>query len=211
LSRPGTKATIADLQWVRETGFDVAAKARVEAGGLTLGVCGGCQMLGGAIRDPEGVESPRSIERGLGLLPLETAFARSKRTTRVEAIAERDTWLSPRGSEVRGYEIHHGRTTRPEGEAGAFRVTMRQREEVSELDGAISANGAAIGTMIHGLLENERVRTSLVETLRTRRGWSASVPEDENPTPVDEYDRLADVVRDHLDTTALRRLVFGSP
>jgi adenosylcobyric acid synthase len=106
---PGTRATLADLAWLRERGLDRAIRAHAAAGRPVLGICGGCQMLGQVIRDPDGIEGPAGAEvSGLGLLPLETAFGAQK-VLRVH--------------EPAGYEIHHGRT-RGETRSGSVVGTM---------------------------------------------------------------------------------------
>ena len=104
---PGTRATRSDLAWLRERGLADAVLVHARAGGAVLGICGGCQMLGGEIADPHGVEGAPGVERGLGLLDLRTEFTPEKTLRR----------------QGTGYEIHHGRIT-GETERGAVRGTM---------------------------------------------------------------------------------------
>src|SRR5207245_9001962 len=106
---PGTKRTTSDLAWLRERGFATSIQARVRNGAPVLGICGGCQMLGQWIKDPEGVESSETVVPGLGLLPLRTLFKRQKITAQVRARATCSTFLTQGVAvEISGYEIHMG-------------------------------------------------------------------------------------------------------
>lgn len=133
---PGTRATISDLAWLRSRGIDSAVCAHAAAGKPVLGICGGFQMLGRTIRDPDGIEGPPAEVAGLGLLDVETCFG-----------ADKVLRLSDDG----GYEIHHGRITRGAG--------------VDEFLGGARA-GRVLGTMRHGCLEDDVLRAQLLtETL----------------------------------------------
>jgi adenosylcobyric acid synthase len=218
---PGTKSTLADLAWLRRTGIAAELCRRAAAGGLLLGICGGCQMLGEWIEDPEHVESPEPLVPGLGLLGFSTHFAADKRTTQVEArLQERcflgtsllgDDPLADRAeptsaATLQGYEIHMGRITPRATTRSPFRLLARNGQAVDALDGAISSNGNVLGTMLHGLFENARLRQGLLSQLRQRRGLlepnRAALPSRDA-----EYDRLASVVRGSLDLGLLRRLI----
>jgi adenosylcobyric acid synthase len=197
---PGTKSTMADLRWLRERGLDVALRDRVAAGGFVVGVCGGCQMLGERIEDPERVEShDRAEMEGLGLLPLRTCFAREKRTARVVARAAGCSFLgffgAGMGERLLGYEIHMGHTETT-GEP-AFEVIERGGAQARDRDGAVNAAGTVVGTMIHGLFEDDAVRASLLRALRQRRGLAAPAVAT-RWDPDAEYDRLARVLRESL-------------
>lgn len=201
---PGTKSTIADRAWLRNTGFDDVLVARARRGLPLLGVCGGCQILGERILDPEHIESDDGSADGLGLLPLSTRFGREKRTAQVEARSASASFLmrDPTAC-IEGYQIHMGRIERSGG-VPAFSVDRRNGTSEQELDGAVSEDGAVVGTMIHGLFENANIRDTLLNTLRDRRGLSAP----RSPAaPVDEYDRIADVVRANIDTKLLQRIM----
>jgi adenosylcobyric acid synthase len=201
---PGTKSTIADRAWLRSAGFDDVLVDRARRGQPILGVCGGCQILGEHILDPEHVESDRDSAGGLGLLSLSTRFGREKRTAQVEARSALPSFLiRDTAAVVQGYQIHMGRIERSRG-APAFTVERRNGAPEQELDGAVSADSAIVGTMIHGLFENRIIRETLLRTLRDRRGLSAPEP---SAPPIDEYDRLADVVRANIDTKLLARIM----
>ncbi len=206
---PGSKSTAADLRWLRDSGVADEVIARAARGEPVLGVCGGCQMLGVALRDPDGVESADAEVAGLGLLPLVTRFRREKTTARVRArIAA--ALLAPGGDgEASGYEIHMGEVERTAG-APALRTVARNGAACDHDDGAVSADGAVVGTLVHGLLEDDAVRTALLARLRARRGLPApSGPA--VPQRASEYDRLADALAAHLDWDLLCDLAGVRP
>jgi adenosylcobyric acid synthase len=203
---PGTKSTMADLRWLRERGLAGAIAARARAGQPVLGICGGCQMLGGTIADPDGVESGEHVAEGLGLLPIATRFAREKRTSQVRARAARGSFLcAADGEDVFGYEIHMGRVERLGPAAGAFAIAERNGRREDDTDGCVSEDGAVVGTMIHGLFENTRLRAATISGLLHEKGLAAS--QERSDRGVDPYDRLATIVRDHVPMDLLRRLV----
>ncbi len=191
---PGTKSTIADLEWLRARGLDAAIHQRLAAGAHILGICGGLQMLGERITDDEGVEAAAgaSVE-GLGLLALRTSFVAEKATRRVagHVATSRGTWAKARGLAVSGYEIHMGRS---EGAAEPF-LTLDGHP-----DGAVSADGLVGGTYLHGLLHNDGFRRTLLRSL----GWVGDVEESSAARRERAFDRLAGVVRAHLDLDRVR-------
>src|SRR4051812_1943829 len=196
---PGSKSTVADLEWLRQVGIAAALCARARQGRPILGVCGGCQMLGETIEDQHGVESAIPRTAGLDVLPLRTQFAREKITARVRArpVGRSLLWSDADAgvSEIEGYEIHAGEVTPLPGATPAFEILQRNGEAVRVLDGAVK--GAVIGTLIHGVLENESVRAALLQNLRDRRGLVA--PRARTlPSREASYDRLAQVVGDSL-------------
>ncbi|MET3667271.1 cobyric acid synthase [Caulobacter sp. 1776] len=147
---PGTKATLADLAFLRAQGWDIDLAAHVRRGGRVLGVCGGYQMLGRRVSDPEGVEgAPGSVE-GLGLLDVETVMTGDKT---LRPIAGR----LPGGARFEGYEMHIGRTT------GA--VSPMLTFEDGATDGAISPDGRVSGCYVHGLFDRGEARTALLAEL----------------------------------------------
>ncbi len=198
---PGTKATMADLDWLRGQGLDIAVRDYVEGGGSVIGICGGMQMLGERLSDPDGVEAEagRAVE-GLGLLPIATTFVADKTTRRVRGhvAAGRGHWAALRDTLVQGYEIHMGRTT-PTTSALDPLLSVDGHE-----DGAVSLDGRVAGTYLHGLFANNAVRRALLRSL----GWreeGAGTPTAERREA--EFDRLADVVRAHLDLPRIRALL----
>jgi adenosylcobyric acid synthase len=200
---PGSKTTVADLEWLRASGMAEVVVKRARAGGPTLGICGGCQQLGEEILDPDGVESAVPRVEGLGLLPVRTRFARPKITAQVRARSV--GWLG--GEEVTGYEIHLGRLERLGG-GPAFAIRERNGAPADESDGAVAGN--VTGTLIHGLFENDALRARLLDSLRARRGLAARGSR-RLRTREAEYDRLAATLRAHLDLPLLESLVFPHP
>jgi adenosylcobyric acid synthase len=197
---PGTKTTVADLEWLRRTGLAEATVARRRAGTPVIGVCGGYQMLGRRILDPEGVESLQPETHGLGLLPVTTVFEREKATHQAQAILSSGRGLleGAQGAPVTGYEIHMGRTSRAEDAPALARVVTRSGHETDDEDGASDTEGLTLGTYLHGLFHNEPVRRSVLGFLARRKGldeasWRLGAG------AAGEYDKLADLVRGCLD------------
>ncbi len=162
---PGSKSTVRDLDWLRQTGLAerLIAAANDEGGPLVLGICGGFQMLGNRIDDPLGVESSKPAVAGLGLLDVATTFAPEKTRHRVSG-RELSTDLP-----VHGYEIHMGETRRGPSAAPWIALT-RQRDGTAVLDGARDGSGRVFGTYIHGLFDSLPFAADLVNSLRARRG-----------------------------------------
>jgi adenosylcobyric acid synthase len=213
---PGTKATVPDLQWLVARGFVGAIRKVAADGGAVLGICGGYQMLGRALHDPEHVESAVTTVAGFGLLPVATTFAPRKTATRVRASVNQVSSLvgGAAGAELTGYEIHAGvtRTTEDPAAHGSgvhhpFRIVERGGVAVDEGDGALSTDGHVVGTYIHGLFANDALRRAVLTNLATRKGvapdprWGASRRAGER------YERLADIVGAHLDVPAIAKLV----
>jgi adenosylcobyric acid synthase len=149
---PGSKATIADLAFLRAQGWHVDIAAHVRRGGRVLGLCGGFQMLGRTIADPLGLEGPPATVPGLGLLEVETVFGRDKTVREVQG-SDLAT-----GTALHGYEIHLGRTDGPG--LGRPLVTIEGRP-----DGAVSADGRVAGCYLHGLLANDGWRAAYLRRL----------------------------------------------
>jgi adenosylcobyric acid synthase len=207
---PGSKSTIADLGWLRESGLAAAIVGAAGEGRPVLGVCGGYQMLGETLEDPHRVESEVTSAIGLGLLPVATTFARTKRTTRVSARVRsaRGLLADARGLEVAAYEIHTGRTVpRDARRRRPFTVLARGGVAVSDEEGGLDATGAILGTYLHGLLANDALRQALLGHLARRRGATPDPRWGALPSPADGYDRLADIVGGAVDLAAIARLV----
>lgn len=193
---PGSKTTVADLRRLRESGLADALLAARAAGAAVLGICGGYQMLGREIRDPDRVESENGA-RGLGLLPVDTTFGPLKVTSRRQGRALRRDGLLSRaaGLPVSGYEIHMGRI------ASSAPAAL---ELEGSPEGAVSEDGWTVGTCLHGLLAGPLFRRAVLEALAHRRG--VALPPPASPPP-DPFDRLADHLEESLDLPALDRIV----
>jgi len=201
---PGTKATIADLAWLRARGLAESIASAARYGSALIGVCGGYQILGQRIIDLEGVESGEPSVRGLALLSASTEFEPAKTTTRVQSrvLYDRGMFAGAKGVRVSGYEIHMGRTYTSE--SVPFRLEGGTGDRKASFDGAVSADGWMLGTYLHGLFANDDFRGVLLRNLARRKGV-AIVPLGSNGVKDQAYDRLASQVRAALDM----RLVYG--
>ena len=187
---PGSKQVSGDLAWLRSRGLDAAIVRHAAAGGAVLGVCGGLQMLGRSLRDPEGHDGEPYAERpGLGLLPLDTVFSSAKRlrAAPVHFAETQGPWAALAGVVAPGYEIRSGHTR-----AGAGTAVMHDEEGL-----AIGwQQGRVLGVYAHGLFESPAVLQAL---------FGAAVP-----TLETAYDTLADMVEEHFDAMLLQRWLPGS-
>ncbi len=203
---PGTKNTIEDLAEIRRWGLDTAILRHARAGGMVFGVCGGYQMLGREIRDPEHVESRIPSLPGLGLLDMETDFAREKITAQSAGTVEcPDGWLSSlNGTIVDGYEIHAGRCSFGTAAKPWLRVNGR-------IDGVMNAAGNVLGTHLHGLFDDGNLFAAIAAHIREGKGRPArpSAPLTMAEFLERELDRIAAVVRASLDMDAVYRIVRG--
>ena len=186
---PGTRATIADLAWLRRRGLDRAILAHVHAGRPVLGICGGFQMLGRTVADPLGVEGePGQVVEGLGLLDARTDFSPDKVLRLPEGTAL--------GQPTSGYEIHHGHVIR--GEAEEF------------LGGA--RDGAVFGTMWHGSLEGDAFRQAFLGEVARLLGGSRAPSSVSFPVARERrLELLGDLVEEHLAVDALLDLATSPP
>ncbi|EMK5829777.1 cobyric acid synthase [Citrobacter sedlakii] len=195
---PGSKNTLGDLVWLRESGMAHAVMQAHRRNVPVFGICGGYQMLGESIIDE--VESGLGTLPGLGLLGTVTHFAWHKTTTQVDATlsASLPGWLSAAaGLPVRGYEIHMGETTLT-GDSQPVMQLHKNGEHVA--DGAVTADGLAFGTYLHGLFDSDDFTRALINGLRMRKGLE---PLDSTfqyaQYKSQQFDLLADAMRQHID------------
>jgi len=201
---PGTKSTMGDLAWLEETGFAEAILDYAGRGGHVVGICGGYQMLGREIRDPERVESDQHRFPGLDLLPIETTFSSQKATHRARAVISGDSgWLKDlQGASLTGYEIHMGRTT---GNTGWLRIRERSGNKVDAPDGAFSADGSVWGCYLHGIFNNQDFRWAWLRNL----GWEGKERSASSDDPFPESLRkLTDQVERHLNMADMERVIW---
>jgi adenosylcobyric acid synthase len=182
---PGNKATIADLKFFREQGWDVDLRAHARRGGRVLGLCGGYQMLGKSVADPQGIEGPPEEVEGLGLLDVATALTGQKTLRQVEGVCVMN------GGPFRGYEMHVGETNGPD----CARPLLRFVD--GRLDGAISADARIAGAYVHGLFADDRQRAAWLALLGAASGlnYEATVERTLNA--------LADHCTAHLDLNGM--------
>ena len=188
---PGSKSTRGDLAFLRQQGWDTDIFAHVRRGGRVLGICGGYQMLGRAIRDPEGLDGAAGESQGLGLLDIETTMLPEKRVRQVSARA------SEHGPDFRAYEIHIGRT----GGSDARRPYAYIHENGAlRPDGAVSADGRIAGTYLHGLFSDDGFRRDWLSQRDVGAGAFSHKAEIEST-----LDALAEHLERHLDIDRLIR------
>lgn len=204
---PGTKSTMADLAYIRNRGLAQEISAHAVRGTPVIGICGGFQMLGERIFDPQHVESGQSRIDGLGLLPVTTTFTPVKSTHQVRAQVVHGGGLVKRAWRLplTGYEIHMGQTSGSDIVA-PFRIEERSGMPCQDFDGCLNAKGNVLGTYIHGLFHNEGVRRSILAELAARKGADLQF-RGKVVSKEEQYDRLAALVRSRLDMDLIYRII----
>ncbi len=228
---PGTKNTISDLLYLKESGMFGQVQAYFRGGGRVVGICGGYQILGQEVRDPLGVEGDPRTEAGLGLLPIITTMAGAKTTTQVEA-RWREGWAED--GVLSAYEIHMG-VSEPQGEGQpAFEIISRNGEPLKVADGWVSPDRRVWGTYLHGLFDHDGFRRTFLEEVRQERPAHETPPRELSyktfqevqkldlagpgktanavMMPYKEFqeaqlDRLADLLRRHLDLAHIKTIL----
>ena len=213
---PGSKNTIQDLLWMRQNGLEAKILWHASSGGLVFGICGGYQMLGEEVADPFGAEQKGAV-RGMGLLPVRTVFSEEKTRTRVEG-----RFLNPggilqelNGTAFEGYEIHMGESVLLES-AEAGRTDSRALVEFSALqetgrgahtDGAWSGN--VYGCYVHGIFDAPGCAKGFVSALLKEKGYDPSRIKvtDWKAYKEEQYDKLADIIRESLDMERIYQII----
>lgn len=205
---PGTKNTMEDLAWLRESGMEAAILKAAAKEKVIFGICGGYQMLGETLSDPDGVEAGGSM-KGIGLLPMDTIFEKCKTRTRVTGTFRKVDGVLEElsGVELEGYEIHMGES-RPKTDVRALTgikdhaATYEEKE-----DGAYTSH--VYGSYVHGLFDKEEVAKAVIRGLGRKKGINT-----EEITGVDfaefketQYDILAAALREHLDMPRIYRIL----
>lgn len=184
---PGTKSTRGDLAFLRQQGWDVDIAAHVRRGGHVLGICGGYQMLGHRVRDPDGIEGAAGETAALGLLDVDTVMSADKRLTRTRAIH------AATGTAMTGYEIHIGQTDGPD-RARPFAHIDNQPE------GAVSADGRIVGSYLHGMFADDGFRAAWLAGFGVASGLTYGAEVEA------ALEALADHLEAHLDVPGLLAL-----
>ena len=189
---PGTKSTIADLLWLRQCGLEAAISKAAAAGTLVMGICGGYQMLGASVSDPDQVEAAGVTEiAGLGLLPMDTVFRGDKVQTQTRGVFAGVTGMleNLNGLSYEGYEIHMGRS----------------QEKLPPLQGT----GNVYGSYIHGIFDAPGVSDQILRAICTKKGldFAALGTFDLQEYKGRQYDLLAGVVRGGLDMELIYRII----
>jgi adenosylcobyric acid synthase len=189
---PGSKSTIADLASLREYGWDIDLAAHLRRGGHVLGICGGYQMMGRSIADPQGIEGPPGTVEGLGLFAIDTMLEGDKVLVEVTGKSVES------GTPFKGYEMHVGRTT-PTNEGGTNKPLLQL--DGGKVDGALSDDGRVAGCYIHGLLADDRQRRDWLQRIGARAsGFSYEAEVDAT------LDALAAHLEKHVDCDKLLAL-----
>ncbi len=202
---PGTKNTIADLKWLRESGVETVLLKRAAAGTPIVGICGGYQMLGQEVSDPHGVEGGGTV-RGVGLLPIRTIFEPEKHQVRSHGrIAQVEGPLAAlSGAPVEGYEIHMGTTELLDGEPVC---------ELAGEAGAVSLDGCwkdnVYGSYLHGIFDTKECASALAGALFESKGLDASDIRavDMKAYKEEQYDKLAQAMRENMDMDLIYRII----
>ncbi|MBZ2190369.1 cobyric acid synthase [Alcanivorax sp. JB21] len=190
---PGSKSTRADLAWLREQGWPQVLQRHLRYGGRVLGICGGFQMLGDSIADPDGLEGPPGDSPGLGLLRLNTRMVPGKQLRQVQGV------MTGGAARVAGYEIHNGVS---DGPALARPLLTLDDDAASRPDGARSDDDQIAGTYVHGVFDHPDACTALLRWA----GLTEATPVDYRAHRDSQLDRLADMLDSHLDPAALADL-----
>lgn len=207
---PGSKNTTEDLLFLKEQGWDKALAAFMKKGKPVIGICGGYQMMGDAVVDPDGSESDLGSVEGLHILQGTTTFNREKLTFQVTAECQDLPFVggSIDARNLTGYEIHMGRTDATGNDLHPFVVTRRSEKPCEVTVGAARRDGLAWGTYIHGIFDNDDFRRQFINGLRRQKGWQAlPVSLHYREEKEEKYDRLAAVVREALDMPTLTRII----
>ena len=202
---PGTKSTLADLEWLGQTGLAEALTRFAQAGGAVVGICGGYQMLGAQIHDPQHIESARESLPGLNLLPATTQFLQVKATYQAQArIQGGQGWMAQlNGTTLSGYEIHLGETTGP---GTWLEITHRNGEQVQIPEGGFSSAGKIWGCYLHGIFANDAFRWAWLESFGWEKGAHRSQTESFNQS----LEALAEAVTGALNLDLLERIIWDS-
>jgi adenosylcobyric acid synthase len=193
---PGSKNTCYDLNWLHESGWSESIKVYAGAGGHVLGICGGYQMMGIRVHDPDGLEGSPGSTPGLNLLPVETWLKAPKTTTLTEF-----TWQGDQGA---GYEIHMGQTEVKNG-SYLFEVTARNDRAAGDRDGCVASDHKLIGTYIHGIFDNPKIVHRWLGIIGVA---GIEVSELESRDAKDrEYDLLAAHFESYIDVAAIMEML----
>jgi len=194
---PGSKSTISDLRFLEERGLFDAVRS---FGGRIVGICGGYQMLGERVLDPDRVESEVQETPGLGLLPVVTRMLAEKETHQARAHLERAGLAMAAGRDdvVTGYEIHMGVTTHLDAPRPFARIFQRGTASVAVEDGSVSPDGRVFGTYLHGIFDNAPFRSGYLNRIRAEKGIPLRHGGDKTERD-DPFDRLAGHMERHLD------------
>lgn len=200
---PGSKNTIEDMQVLQDSGIVDEIRQCADQGIRIFGICGGFQLLGKKISDPNHVESELDEIEGLGLLDVETQMQGTKRTTQVQAEHE--------GQLLEGYEIHMGETEISDQVSPFSRIVLQNGQETSRYDGAVSPDKQIQGTYLHGVFDNSQWTRDYLNQIRLEKGLEPITDQaiDLKEFKDLQYDKLAAVIRDAVDMKKIYQIMNG--
>lgn len=199
---PGTKNTIKDLSWLKESGLadKILSAINHKSSAALIGICGGYQMMGEKIYDNHCIESKKKEINGLRVLPIVTFLKKEKILTQVRA-EELNS-----GLKVSGYEIHHGRSSKPAKHNSVFKITERAGKIIEDFDGTIGYKGNAWGTYIHGVFDEDSFRRGFLNHIRKKKNLPTSNM-DSTFNLDKEFDKLAQLLRENIDISMLYKII----
>ena len=214
---PGSKNTISDLLWMRQNGLEARLMRFASKGGLIFGICGGYQMLGQEVSDPDGIEQKGTI-RGLGLLPTRTVFDKEKTRTRVQGrfLATEGILKELSGTELEGYEIHMGETFLLDHSKSLVEfadIADKNGSGASGNSGNVRVDGAQCGNVygcyVHGIFDAAGCAKGFLSALLKKKGYDPSDVQvtDWKAYKEGQYDKLADIIRESLDMERIYQII----
>ena len=191
---PGSKNTIDDLNFVKNSRFKEALVKAKEDGTLILGVCGGYQILGKRISDLEGVEGEPRVEEGLGFLDMETTFNKIKNTRQIKGI-------DCNGNEITGYEIHNGESS------PLCQENIWIKGEDGKVLGMKSPDGRVLGTYIHGLFDEGDFALKLVNEIKEKLNMDIEEEMNYREYKMMQYDKLCDILEENINMNMVEEIL----
>lgn len=201
---PGSKNTIEDLIYLRNSGLEEQILRANRKGTLVFGVCGGYQMLGNSLKDPYKTESNVEKVNGLGLLDIDTVFEKEKTTTQIEGhIIENNDF-------IKGYEIHMGQTKLNDNVDPYLVIDKKLNEDVKIIEGAVNKDKTVFGTYIHGIFDSVKFSRNFINQIRINKGLGEFNNKDiisYDEFKSREYDKLANLLRESLDLEKINKII----
>ncbi|MFP4199056.1 MAG: cobyric acid synthase [Halanaerobium sp.] len=213
---PGSKTVIKDLQFLYKSNLAAEIIEEAENGTMIIGICGGYQMLGHKISDPDQLEGTEQEIRGLSLLKIKTVLEAEKVTRQVEAESlNKLDFLKNIGAEVlTGFEIHQGRTFRDRGQQALFKLKRQKSGQLERVvtDGAVNDSGNVWGTYLHDIFKNDVFRKALINHLLQKKGLNPNLELEKSAAQIreDNYNYLAAEFRKHIELEELYKIIFDN-
>jgi adenosylcobyric acid synthase len=207
---PGTKNTTVDLDYLKREGIDIKIKEAAQKGIEIIGICGGYQILGNKLMDPQKTEGELEEMEGLSLLDMNTEFSRGKDTYQIEAdaILKDDYFFTPKDGVIEGYEIHMGKSELGEKASSLFNIKNRSGQSCDIKDGAVSNQLDVWGTYIHGIFDNDNFRNHFLNHLLSKKDKEAGIDViNFKEKRKQAMDRLAEEVENNLNMKLLYEIL----